>query len=288
MKLWHAWVAFFAAISLPVPTQAVEVYLFKGAGDFSFISKGLHFSRGLDSIARSLNAKGIRAEVRGFAQADEALRIIRKRRPKTVAFVGHSMGALASMSLARKMKAEGIKVAYVATLDIPGPVGTAGSNVVKAENYYSMTPIYGLLTNTRSHRDAKNIYVFGTHTTMDDTAKVKNGVLKAITKIRSKSVPIQPPTPALAEPPQNPVRLAQQSEPPKPVVEKVDLNVPIPLSRPLQVAEQSTETLVARETPDRPARKRVVDQILYTAKAINRRVAMAHLLPSRPINLLRN
>ena len=167
------------------PAKAVEVYLFKGAGDFSFINKNMHFSRGLDRIAEELNSQGIRAEVRGFAQTGDALRVIKKRRPKSVAFVGHSMGALASMSMARQMKSLGIRVAYVGTLDIPGPVGSAGKNVEWAENYFSITPIYGLLTNVSSHPKAKNIHVFGTHTTMDDSKKVRNGVVSAIRKIQA-------------------------------------------------------------------------------------------------------
>lgn len=108
--------------------KAVEVYLFRGAGDFSFVAENAHFSRGLDRIADQLNSEGIYAEVRRFGATADALRTIRRRKPESVAFVGHSMGAIASMRMARKMQAEGIKVAYVATLDIPGPMGLAGGN----------------------------------------------------------------------------------------------------------------------------------------------------------------
>jgi len=175
----------FAAQLAVAPAKAVEVYLFKGAGDFSFINKDMHFSRGLERIADQLNKEGIHAEVRRFGSTGDAMRTIRRRKPKSVAFVGHSMGALASMSMANKMKAEGIRVAYVGTLDIPGPIGSAGSNVEWAENYWSITPVYGLLTNASSHPRAKNIHVFGTHTTMDDSKKVYNGVLNAIREIHA-------------------------------------------------------------------------------------------------------
>ena len=46
--------AFITALSVS-SANAVEVYLFKGAGDFSFINKNMHFSRGLDRIAKQLN-----------------------------------------------------------------------------------------------------------------------------------------------------------------------------------------------------------------------------------------
>ena len=130
--------------------RAVEVYLFRGAGDFSFIADNAHFSRGLERIADQLNRDGIHAEVRRHSGAADALRTILRRRPDSVAIVGHSMGALAAMRLARKLRDEGVRVAYLATLDIPGPVGRAGGNVEWAENYYSMTPTFALLTNTRS------------------------------------------------------------------------------------------------------------------------------------------
>ena len=168
-----------------IEAKAIEVYLFKGAGDFSFINENAHFSRGLDRIADQLSAEGIHAEVRRHGATEDALRTIRQRQPESVAFVGHSMGAIASMRMARKMRSEGIKVAYVATLDIPGPIGVAGSNVEWAENYYSMTPAFGLLTNVRKHPKAENIYVFAIHASMDDTKKVRNGVLAAIRQVHA-------------------------------------------------------------------------------------------------------
>lgn len=280
------------AISASSPSLAVEVYLFKGAGDFSFINKGLHFSRGLDSMAKSLNAKGIRAEVRGFAQAEEIFRLIKKRRPKSVAFVGHSMGALASMSLARRMKSEGIRVAYVGTLDIPGPIGTAGSNVSRAENYYSMTPIYGLLTNTRSHKSAKNIYVLGTHTTMDDTTKVKKGVLSAIFKIHAAESGSRINEPSLTSPeaPKREMVMALQAEGPSKnaAIEAINNNIPIPQPRIHQAPIAAERVPIVPVKSVRIVSANVLKGIVYTAKEINRRVASAHIWTTRPVDLLKN
>lgn len=175
---------------------AVEVYLFKGAGDFSFVAKGLHFSKGLERITDALNEDGIHAELRRASSVDDAYRTILKRRPESVAFIGHSMGALASLAIAKRMGAAGIRVAYVGLIDIPGPIGVAGDNVEWVENYYSIHPVYGKLTNTRSHPNAKNIHVSGQiHTTMDDSSEVRNGMLSAIRKVHAKEQQTTPPQP---------------------------------------------------------------------------------------------
>jgi thioesterase domain-containing protein len=179
--------------------KAVEVYLFKGAGDFSFLNEDAHFSRGLDRIAEALKGEGIHAEVRRYGATADALRTIRSRKPKSVAFVGHSMGALAAMRMARKMRAEGIRVAYVATLDIPGPVYSAGNNVEWAENYFSMAPTFGLLTNVRRHPNARNIHVFGLHPSIDDAKQVRDGILAAIRTIHAEEQATN------ASPPEEPI-----------------------------------------------------------------------------------
>ena len=166
--------------------QAVEVYMFKGAGDFSFVNENMHFSRGLNKMADKLNAEGIRAEVRRFGAMDQALQLIRKRKPKSIAIVGHSMGALASLSMARSLQNDGVHIAYMALLDIPGPVGVASRNAAWVENYYTINPVYGKLTNVRSHPRAKNIHVFGyIHNRLDDAPKVQNGILAAIREVHA-------------------------------------------------------------------------------------------------------
>ncbi|MEL7429818.1 MAG: thioesterase domain-containing protein [Pseudomonadota bacterium] len=190
--------AFLAAFSgLASQASAVEVYMFKGAGDFSFVNENMHFSLGLNDMADTLNAEGIHTEVRRFGAIEDALATIRKRKPKTIAFVGHSMGALASMAMARNLKDEGVDIVYMALLDIPGPVGVAGENVRKVENYFTINPVYGKLTNVRSHPDAKNIHVAGyIHNHLDDAPKVKRGILKAIRDIHAReqnAVPAEAP-----------------------------------------------------------------------------------------------
>ena len=175
-----------AASLFTFPAQAVEVYMFRGAGDLSFVAKNLHFSRGLDKMVDQLNAQGIHAEVSMFQQVDSALATIRQRRPESVAFVGHSMGALASMAIAKSLKKDGINIVYMGLIDIPGPVGVAGDNVARVDNFYSINPVYGKLTNTGSHPNARNIHVGGyMHNRMDDAPEIQNGILSAIREIHA-------------------------------------------------------------------------------------------------------
>ena len=70
---------------------------------------------------------------------------IRKRKPRSVALLGHSMGALAAITTAAQLRKEGIKVSYLGLIDIPGPVGSVPDGVMWAENFYSLFPVYGLL-----------------------------------------------------------------------------------------------------------------------------------------------
>jgi len=172
---------------LSTPAQAIEVYFFKGAGDFSAVNKNMHFSRGLNDMADVLAREGIHAEVRRFSAIEDALATIRKRNPSSVAFIGHSMGALASMAAARNLKGGNVRIAYMGLIDIPGPVGVAGDNVEWVENYYSINPVYGVLTNTASHPNARNIHIPGTiHTQMDDAPHLQKSMLDAIRKIHAE------------------------------------------------------------------------------------------------------
>ena len=171
-----------ALISLNKPAFAVEVYLFRGAGDFSFVQKDLNFSRGLDKLARQLNNAGIYARSTRWENPVGIYREIAERKPKSVAFIGHSMGAFAAMGMARQMRKLGIRVAYVGLIDIPGPIGAVGSNVEVAENFYHAYPVYGRLSKPAGHKGiVTNHYVFGQiHISMDDSSGIQNAMLSAI------------------------------------------------------------------------------------------------------------
>ena len=166
----------------PNPAHAVDVYLFRGAGDFSFVQKSLHFSKGIDKMAGKLNAQGIKARATRWENTGAIYREISKRRPQSVAFIGHSMGALAALGMAKRMRKLGIRVAYVGLIDIPGPIGSVGHNVELAENFYHAFPIYGRLTKPRGHPGiVTNHYIFGQiHISMDDSSRIQNAMISAI------------------------------------------------------------------------------------------------------------
>jgi thioesterase domain-containing protein len=171
-----------AIISSTKTSQAVEVYLFRGAGDFSFVQKSLHFSRGLDKMAKLLAGAGIHSRITRWENTAAIYREISKRRPQSVAFIGHSMGAIAAMSMASKMKGIGVRVAYVGLIDIPGPIGAVSSNVELAENFYHAFPVYGMLPRPSSHKGIiANHYIFGQiHISMDDSSRIQNAMISAI------------------------------------------------------------------------------------------------------------
>ncbi len=176
-------VAVFGTILLlGKPAYSVEVYLFRGAGDFSFVQKNLHFSKGLDAMARDLSSMGIHARSTRWENTAGIYREIAKRKPQSVAFIGHSMGAIAALGIARRMKGLGIRVAYVGLIDIPGPIGSVGSNVELAENYYHAFPVYGRLIRPSGHKGiVTNHYVFGQiHISMDDSSRIQNAMISAI------------------------------------------------------------------------------------------------------------
>lgn len=168
-----------------VPAKAVETYIFRGAGDFSYLHERLSFSYGMNVIRNKLRKDGIHSKVYAFQNVAFALRDIRRRKPESVALLGHSMGALAAISVAATLQKEGIKVSYLGLIDIPGPVGTVPKEVAWAENFYSLFPVYGLLPKSKRHRGyISNYHVGGEiHTTMDDSRKIHEAMISAIWQI---------------------------------------------------------------------------------------------------------
>ena len=60
-------------LSTVIPAKAVEVYLFRGAGDFSFIADRLTFSQGMDDLRDKIRDTGIHADVYRWQNAVGAL-----------------------------------------------------------------------------------------------------------------------------------------------------------------------------------------------------------------------
>lgn len=174
--------ALFLSLWTSGPARALEAYIFRGAGDFSFIADGLTFSNGMDRLGRELGDSGIRSRVYRWEAGEIAYRDIMSRKPDAVALMGHSMGALTSIALAQRLKGSGIRVAYMGLIDIPGPVGATPSNVEWAENFYHAYPVFGMLTKGRGHKGyVKNEYIFGqVHITMDKSPRIHNAMISAI------------------------------------------------------------------------------------------------------------
>ena len=97
------------------------------------------FSTGLDAIADTLKARGIRAEVAGHLQwkaaADEILRERAAGKTDAVVLVGHSQGANNVIDMARMLEAQNVPVALLVTL-APYRQDPVPANVMRAINYY--------------------------------------------------------------------------------------------------------------------------------------------------------
>lgn len=180
--------ALFMSVFASQPAKALEAYIFRGAGDFSFIGEGLTFSNGMDRLADQLQDSGIRSRVYRWELGDAAYREIMSRKPDAVALMGHSMGALTSLTLAQRLKGSGIRVAYIGLIDIPGPVGATPSNVEWAENFYHAYPVFGMLTTSAGHKGyVSNEYIFGeVHITMDKSDRIHNAMISAIWQADAK------------------------------------------------------------------------------------------------------
>jgi len=179
LKAWAMATLVFTSIVVSAPAQAIEAYIFRGAGDFTYIADRLSFSEGMDTLGDKFKANGVHAQVYRWQAVDWAYRDIMKRRPDAVAIMGHSMGALASITLANRLKGSGIRVAYMGLIDIPGPAAMAPSNVEVAENFYSLFPVYGKLGKPRGHKGVvRNEFIMGQmHITIDSSKKVHTAML---------------------------------------------------------------------------------------------------------------
>jgi hypothetical protein len=183
--------ALILVLSSQVSAAAVEAYIFRGAGDFSFIQKNLTFSDGMDRLGEKLAEAGRHATVYRWQSGEFAYREIMRRKPEAVALMGHSMGALAAITLAGRLKESGIRVAYLGLIDIPGPASVAPANVELAENFYHAFPVYGRLSKSPgSATVVRNEMVWGqVHVTMDNSAEIHAAMLAGVEQFRPEETP---------------------------------------------------------------------------------------------------
>lgn len=115
----------------PASSQRAHVYLLKGLADV--------FSSGMDALEMKLRRQGIVAHVRSHAVAeslaDEVARAYRSGARGPVIIVGHSLGADATVDMARRLNEYKIPVALIVSL---GPLSSprVPPNVARVINYY--------------------------------------------------------------------------------------------------------------------------------------------------------
>ncbi|MCG6858516.1 MAG: alpha/beta hydrolase [Salaquimonas sp.] len=141
-----------AGLARPDHTQyryTGEVYLLRGLANV--------FSTGLDVMNDKFHARGVNSKVDNHAVwrnwADDI--IARDKAGKVsypIIIMGHSLGANATMEMARYLGDRGIHVSYAVSFD-PTITGEPGANVDEAINFY--------LPNGKKGKDA-NIIVEGT------------------------------------------------------------------------------------------------------------------------------
>lgn len=251
--------ALIMSVSFSASALALEAYIFRGAGDFTFIAKGLTFSQGMDTIGEKLERTGVRSKVYRWEAGEWAYRDIMKRRPDAVLLAGHSMGALTALAIASRLKGTGIRVAYMGLIDIPGPAGITPSNVEVAENFYHAFPVYGRLTSGPNHKGVvRNTLIWGQiHVTMDNSEKIHNAMLTAAADVRGAPAVMQ----AYAE-----TENSAESQEEEGLVAKVnnlltgsirkESEAEVPAEVPVEVAvEQPVEVVTASQDTDWQARQ---------------------------------
>jgi hypothetical protein len=173
-------------------TRTGEVYLLRGLANV--------FSRGMDTMGAKMVRRGLDARVYNHAAWRElADNIVARKKLKEVSYpiviMGHSLGANASMQMAKYLGDRGVKVSYVVGFD-PTVTTSVGKNVDRVINFYLPND-----SNSNIVRKApgfrgtmKNINVRGvrgvTHTTIEKDAKFHADVIGrtlSLTKKRRKA-----------------------------------------------------------------------------------------------------
>jgi hypothetical protein len=122
-----------AATRRPQKPLSGQVYLFRGFANV--------FSTGLDTLGKSLDAEGIKAEVLSLPRADVFARRIADRyraskEQRPIVLVGHSLGADMTFTIASALQPMKIPVALIISFDPTGK-GPVPGNVKKTLNFYT-------------------------------------------------------------------------------------------------------------------------------------------------------
>lgn len=147
------------------------------------------FSRGLDQMGQTLNAKGINATVINHPAWKKAAVTIashhKKHRNDPIILVGHSWGANAILRIAKFLQQRDIEVRYFVTfepnINLPVP-----SNVESAANYYLSNSLLGQKLNKQQGSNGRldNVDLISLdgigHFNIEKQTRVQNLVIKNI------------------------------------------------------------------------------------------------------------
>ena len=147
------------------------------------------FSTGMDSLADTLKAKGIHAQVAGHLSWKTAVSdILRERaagKTDPLVLVGHSQGANNVIDMARALAAHNVRVDLLVTL-VPLMQNPVPSNVVRAINYYQSSGVWGspLTVDPGFHGKLANIDVADDptifHMSIDKSARIHSDISREI------------------------------------------------------------------------------------------------------------
>jgi thioesterase domain-containing protein len=182
----------------PVVSQRAHIYLLKGLADV--------FSSGMDALQAKLARQGIVAQVRSHAVvdslADDLAKEYRAGARGPVIIVGHSLGADATVDMARRLYEYKIPVALIVSL---GPLSSprVPPNVARVVNYFQSNSAWHgqMIPGDGFHGQLTNIDLANqadiNHFNIDKIDRLHTA---AITRIRAVLAGGQKPATAVAAP----------------------------------------------------------------------------------------
>jgi len=178
------------------------------------------FSTGMDSLADTLKAKGIHAQVAGHLSWKTAVSdILRERaagKTDPLVLVGHSQGANNVIDMARALAAHNVRVDLLVTL-VPLMQNPVPSNVVRAINYYQSSGVWGspLTVDPGFHGKLANIDVADDptifHMSIDKSARIHAEISREIVAAVQAKEGVEQANPLTATAPQS----SQKTLPPQ-------------------------------------------------------------------------
>ena len=168
------------------PAAHVRVELFRGMGNV--------FSRGLDTLAQTINRNGYSARVHAHGAWQSTVSQIVARRARgerdVIVLIGHSLGANATLLAADELSRQDIQVALIVTFDAtrPRPVPR---NVLRLFNFYQNNGFGRRIDPGPGFRgDLNNVDLTAdrsfNHWTIDESPRLHRKVMRQIVYVENK------------------------------------------------------------------------------------------------------